>query len=258
MTLSAARASAADPRHIRRSRSWSQAWPIAMPVVLSLAAACAADASNFHLEPSAFDPTLLGALASSTASAADDGAAQASTNSTAEAAKSAAEAAAPAFGAADTWHFDLGGAYALEIGSDDNDAGTSGDLGIANIGAHWFVADGLSFGAFAEAIYASQDPDDAFGGGAGLLARWHFLREERFTLFLEGGCGFVVFDNETPPGGTHFSFTPRLGVGGTVRLSDTAQLEARVGWFHISNAQTGDDNPGYDSVAIGAGVSFAF
>ena len=217
---------------------------------LALGAGSVAAASSFRFEPTAADPTILGDLASPAADTAASGATQDAAPAT--------ESVAKAFGAADTWHFDLGGAYAISIGSDDNDAGTSGDLGIANIGAHWFVADGLSFGAFAEAIYASQDPDDAFGGGAGLLARWHFLREERFTLFVEGGCGFVVFDNETPPGGTHFNFTPRLGVGGTLRLSDTAQLEARVGWFHISNAQTGDDNPGYDSVAIGAGVSFAF
>jgi hypothetical protein len=223
---------------------------LGVSAALSLGAASAAAASNFRFEPTAADPTILGEIASSAADSTEAGAAQDAAPTT--------EPAAHAFGAADTWHFDLGGAYAISIGSDDNDAGTSGDLGIANLGAHWFVADGLSFGAFVEAIYASQDPDDAFGGGAGLLARWYFLREERFTLFFEGGCGFVVFDNETPPGGTNFNLTPRLGGGATLRLSDTAQLVARVGWFHISNAQTGDENPGYDSIAIGAGVSFAF
>lgn len=247
-TVSSPSAASQNRRQLveRRSPGRATCSAASAAAIAALVAVASAHAGGFRLEPTAVDPSLLSGLAPATA--ADDAAKV----------DAGAEPAPRAFGTADTWHFDLGGAYAIAIGSDDNDAGESGDLGIANLGAHWFVADGLSFGAFAEAIYASQDPDDAFGGGAGLLARWHFVREEGYTLFFEGGCGFVVFDNETPPGGSHFNFTPRLGGGATIRLSDTAQLVARVGWFHISNAQTGDDNPAYDSIAIGGGVSFEF
>jgi hypothetical protein len=35
-------------------------------------------------------------------------------------------------------------------------------------------------------------------------------------------------------------------------------LEARVGWFHVSNAQTADSNPGFDGAMFGLGLSFPF
>lgn len=248
-------ASAPSPRP-RALAAASPIRPLFAFIALSTAAIASdgAHASAFRLEPAGGDPEMLRGIAGvSDAALADPASSGAPSEATAS-----TDAPPRVFGAADSWHLDFGGSYALEVGSDDNDAGDSGGLGIANVGAHWFVADGLSFGAFAEAIYASQDPDDSFGGGLGLLARWYFAREASWTLFAEGGCGFVVFDNDTPPGGTDFNFTPRAGVGATIRLSDSAQLVGRVGWFHISNGQTGDDNPGYDSIAIGLGLALTF
>jgi hypothetical protein len=154
------------------------------------------------------------------------------------------------FAAADTANFEVIGTYA----NDFQDT----SLGLVDAGASWFVADGVSFGLFGEALYASQDPDDAWGGGGGALLRWHFLQRERFTIFAEAGCGLLATDGRLPSEGTEINFTPRVSVGATVELNATTQLLARVGWLHVSNAQTGDENSGIDALAVGLGLSFAF
>lgn len=160
-------------------------------------------------------------------------------------------AAAPAnrpYGAADTFELDIAAGPAFEF-----DGAT---LAVLDVGVHWFVADGLSFGAFAEAVYFDGETNDAGGGGVGLLARWHFLRGEDYTLFVEGGCAFVLFSDDIPDGGTEHDFTPRAAIGATYELSEGVRLVGKAGWFHISNAQTGPTNPGLDSVSVMVGLSF--
>jgi hypothetical protein len=157
---------------------------------------------------------------------------------------------APRFAAADTLNFEVIGTYA----NDFQDT----SIGLVDAGVSWFVADGVSFGLFGEALYASQDPDDAWGGGGGALVRWHFLQRDRYTLFVEAGCGLLATDGRLPSEGTEINFTPRASVGATVELNATTQLLARVGWLHVSNAQTGDENSGIDALAVGLGLSFAF
>ena len=168
-----------------------------------------------------------------------------------ESASTAAPATAPAnrpYGAADTFELDIAAGPAFEF-----DGAT---LAVLDVGVHWFVADGLSFGAFAEAVYFDGETNDAGGGGVGLLARWHFLRGEDYTLFVEGGCAFVLFSDDIPDGGTEHDFTPRAAIGATYELSEGVRLVGKAGWFHISNAQTGPTNPGLDSVSVMIGLSF--
>jgi len=153
-----------------------------------------------------------------------------------------------AYGTADSLEleFALGPAFA----SDDTSIGQFG------AGLHWFVADGISFGVFAEALYVDTNTSDAWGGGVGLLARWHFVRERDFSLFLEAGCGFALFSDDVPDGGTDHDFTPRAAIGATYAIADGVRVVGRAGWFHISNAQTGPSNPGLDSFAVTIGLSF--
>lgn len=195
----------------------------------------AALAEAFRLEPAIVDPTILGAMAgqSEVAPAAD--------------APKPAESAR-AYGSADTvdFEFTLGPCF-------DFDNTT---IGVLDVGVHWFVADGVSFGAFVEGLVIDAENDDSWGFGVGLLARWHFVREEKYSLFVEGGAGFAGFSDEVPSGGTDYDFTPRAAVGMTYELGDGARLVGKVGWFHISNAQTGPNNPGLDSLSVGIGLSF--
>lgn len=154
------------------------------------------------------------------------------------------------FGDADSTQFEVSAQVAFDF------HGTT--LGVLDAGVNWFVASSVSVGLFAEGVYASQTPDDALGGGGGVLLRWHFVREEKLSLFVEAGCGLLFLDNPVPTDGSETNFTPRAAFGATFAMSDTTRLVARVGWLHLSNAQTDSTNPGLDTLAIGLGLSFDF
>lgn len=160
------------------------------------------------------------------------------------------DGAASAFGAADTSVFSLTGSVAFDFDETE--------LAILNAGVDWFVADRVSFGVFGEGYLVSQDPDDALGAGAGVRVRWHFIAEERVSVFAEAGCGLAIFSDDVPADGSAFNFTPRASVGATFALDDATRLVAQAGWFHVSNAQTSDENPGIDALSVMLGVSWRF
>ena len=131
-------------------------------------------------------------------------------------------------------------------------------ISAVGVGLNWFVAERLSVGVFGEAMYVNQAGDNAAGGGAGVLLRWYFARLETFTLFGEAGVGFSAFDGRVPDDGTSVDFTPRAAIGAHIALDATTALSARVGWLHLSNAQTGENNPGIDTLAVSLGLHIAF
>lgn len=204
-------------------------------VALALCAfAETASAAAFKLEPTNLEPGVLGVALPQSAGGSQDAATQ-------------PHDGAKAYGSADTFDFEftLGPAFDLEETS----------IGILDVGAHWFVADGVSVGAFVEGLVIDAENDDSWGFGIGLLARWHFVRDEDFSLFVEAGVGFAGFSDEVPAGGTDYDFTPRAAFGMTYELGGGTRLVGKVGWFHISNGQTGPDNPGLDSVSAAIGLS---
>jgi len=212
--------------------------PVASIATLSsIFAAASASAGAFRLEPTIVDPSVLGSIA-----------AQSGAEAALSAPAQSAEANTRIYGSADTVDFELmlGPAFDLEETT----------IGVLDVGVHWFVADGVSFGAFVEGLVIDADDNDSWGFGAGLLARWHFVREEKYSLFIEGGAGFAGFSDEVPSGGSNYDFTPRAAFGMTYDLGDGARLVGKVGWFHISNGQTGPNNPGLDSVSVAIGLSF--
>jgi hypothetical protein len=128
----------------------------------------------------------------------------------------------------------------------------------AGVGLNWFVAERLSVGIFGEAMYVNQADENAVGGGGGVLFRWHFAQYEAVTLFGEVGVGFSFFDERVPADGTSVDFTPRAAVGAHLALDATTAVSARVGWLHLSNAQTGENNPGIDTLAVSLGLHIAY
>lgn len=221
-----------------------------MAAALVVAASAAAEGGPLfsaalpEFKPAIGDGALLGGLSRS-AGAGAEAEPQPQTEGIEE---TAVDAATPVYGAADSleFEFSIGPAF-------DSDETT---VGLLDAGVHWFVAEGVSVGAFAELLYFDADATEAWGGGLGLLARWHFVRERDFSLFIEGGCGFALFSDDVPDGGTEHDFTPRAAFGATYALSDGVRLVGKAGWFHISNAQTGPGNPGLDSFAVAIGLSF--
>ena len=205
----------------------------------------------FRYEPGAADPSAFPSL--------DQGASAAQGDAAAQGENSASNARTSLrFGAADSTAFEVNGSAASDFD------GVS--LGIVDAGVTWYVADGIGFGVFAEGLYASlgdgagagESGGDSWGGGGGALVRWIFVREESWSMFAEAGCGVVVSSEAIPDRGSTTNFTPRVNIGATFELSSTSALLVRAGWFHMSNAQTGDENDGVDAAAIGLGLSFAF
>jgi hypothetical protein len=154
------------------------------------------------------------------------------------------------FGAKDSWRWQV-------LGSWMNDFDAANQIE-AEWSASWFFMQDVSmdFGLSGDAIL--QPGTDAGGGGASLMFRWHFLARESWTLFADAGCGMLFTNEPVPSDGGRVNFTPRVGVGGTVDVGGDARLMAGVRWYHISNANTGQENPGRDSIQLFAGVSFPF
>ncbi len=138
------------------------------------------------------------------------------------------------------------------------------------IGVSWFAADGFSLDLAAEMYTIDASTPDvsprqtysATGGGGSIGVTWHFLEgrigDRDWSIFADAGVGLLWTGDDVPPGGTRLNFTPRAGVGGTLGLDDRTRLMLGLRWFHISNAQTGSDNPGIDALQVVAGLSFAF
>ncbi len=151
-------------------------------------------------------------------------------------------------GSASWW---MGGTAAAEIGITH--------LAFARGGVDWFVATDFSIGLQADLGWAATEGKD--GGmlvGVAPILRWHFLHRERWTLFAELGVGAAWTTVPIPEGGTRFNFTPQAGLGATWALDDRWRLRAAIGWFHMSNARTGSNNPGLDSVAVTIGIGRSF
>lgn len=128
----------------------------------------------------------------------------------------------------------------------------------AGAGVDWFVADGLSVGIFGEGLHVNQSGDNAVGIGAGVMVRWHVIERQSLSVFTEFGVGYALFDSPVPVDGVSGDFTPRAAIGMNLALDATTSLSMQAGWLHLSNAQTGENNPGVDTLAIGLGLRFEF
>ncbi|MFM8785272.1 MAG: acyloxyacyl hydrolase [Phycisphaerales bacterium] len=168
----------------------------------------------------------------------------------ADAAPAIAPAAAPVrFGAKDSWRLDLEGEWAGDLDAIN--------LGLSRIGVAWFFVDHFEVALYATLGGASEASTDAFVYGGDLEFRWHFLAFERWSVFASAGCGIIGATEPVPTGGTEFNFTPCAGGGVTFDVWEGTRLYLSARWFHISNASTSSNNPGFNGLGLWAGLSFA-
>jgi lipid A 3-O-deacylase len=108
--------------------------------------------------------------------------------------------------------------------------------------------------------YFVDHANDTGGGGVNLLPRWHFLARPQWSLYLDGGWGFIYTRDTLREPGTHFNFTVQGGLGATYRISDRIHPMLGFRWFHISNARIRgkDRNVGFDSPMFYLGVMSPF
>ena len=141
-------------------------------------------------------------------------------------------------------------------------AGTNFDQGwvaTGGFGVEWYPVRGLALGVRADGIgIGLKETPATAGAGLSLVMRWQFLLRERWSLYFDGGCGVAGFTSAVPRAGARLNFTPQLGLGGTVRIDDRLRLMGGVRWFHVSNGQTADSNPGVDMIVGYLGLTMPF
>lgn len=151
-----------------------------------------------------------------------------------------AQSAKPAFGTKDTWRWQV-----LLGGMTDFEAAEQVEFGFS---ASYFIIDNLSVDFQIEGDYIAQPVANAWGGGGTILFRWHFLAYQTWSLYADAGSGVIATTVNTPSGGTSFNFTPQAGAGVSFDLAQDLRLMVGARWYHISNANTGETNPGRNSL----------
>jgi hypothetical protein len=155
------------------------------------------------------------------------------------------------FGAAGNQRWSIHGGIGTEF--DDNN-----DQGFLGVGYSYFIADGLSLDLELNGWIFNQAIEDAIGLNFNVLFRWHFLMDRHWSLYLDGGAGLLVSDQDVPANGSSFNFTPQIGVGASFDIGGDLRLMAGARWHHISNANLYDQNPGRDTILGYVALSFPF
>jgi hypothetical protein len=155
------------------------------------------------------------------------------------------------FGTAHSTRWTLQGAYGFEPEH-------GSQMMLLGGGISYFLAEGFSINFELMGGGFWQTGPTAAGVNFNLLFRWHFLRKETWTIFLDGGAGFLFTSENVPKIGTNYNFTPQFGVGVSFDAGDTARILVGIRWQHISNANLSTPNPGRDSLEFWAGASFPF
>ena len=158
---------------------------------------------------------------------------------------------APAFGDQGTIRGQLGGTFA----SNFNDI----NLFLVNGSVSWFVLDGLSVDLELNAGYVNQsEGDDGVGGGAGLMIRWHMVRQPAWSFYGEFGVGMFFNSVDVPVGTGQVKFSPQFGFGVSFDVAHDLRMMVGARWVHLSNARTTSNNTGFDGLGLYAMLSFGF
>ncbi len=135
------------------------------------------------------------------------------------------------------------------------------DMEQLGLGLGYYLRDNFAITGELAGYYTRVDgynDPEAWGGGFNLNLRYHFLNYQRFSMFADIAGGVLGFQNDWPPGGTHFNFTARAGVGATYQLCDRAYLIGGTRFFHLSNGDRhgNDQNPSANGWEFYTGLLF--
>ena len=142
-----------------------------------------------------------------------------------------------------TWYLQGGAATTL-----DNQEPDPRRFGFVGVGISEFLFNRHSINFEFNTIYFDQPGENAVGFNLNLLMRWHFVKQENWTLFVDGGAGVMGTTNDVPRRAAGFNFTPQVGGGASIKLNEDQNLLFGLRWHHISHADTFGANPGRDSL----------
>ena len=127
-------------------------------------------------------------------------------------------------------------------------------------GGSYYFKDRLAISADVP-VYWARQKNPGIAAGFDLLVRWHWFERDHLSLYLDGGAGFLLADRNVPPRGTHFNFTPQVGIGVTYLLDDRTYLYCGTRFWHLSNAGIwgSNRNPSIDKSFMGyVGMGWRF
>lgn len=168
-----------------------------------------------------------------------------------EVAQDTAPETIPFYGEAGSRRWYVQGGGATNLDSDE-----TRNFGLAGAGISHFFLDGNSINLELNGMAFDQPGDDAVGLNLAAILRWDFIRQQNWSLYIDGGAGLLGTTDSVPSDGSSFNFTPQVGGGATIRLNERNRLMVGVRWHHISNANTFDSNPGQDLIFGYVGINF--
>jgi len=136
---------------------------------------------------------------------------------------------------------------------------TSHQVYSGHVGLGYYFIDYLSLNVETLGYFVDHARNTG-GGGIDLIPRCHFLVRDEWSLYLDGGWGFIYTRDTLRDPGTHFNFTVQAGPGATYRFTDRFNAMMGYRWFHISNARIRgkNRNVGFDSPMFYLGVMSVF
>lgn len=133
------------------------------------------------------------------------------------------------------------------------------ELYLARGGIDWWLESDFSLGLQLDVGGVTLEGRDAtWLVGVAPIMRWRFLERDAWSMYADLGVGVAWTGESVPIGGTSFNFTPQAGIGAEFRLGSSVSGRIGLGWYHMSNARTGSNNPGLDAVSVSLGLSLSF
>lgn len=159
------------------------------------------------------------------------------------------------------WGIFSGYGFTQEISS------SAADTDIFSVGLRWSHLWGEKFGGFfrghpafgielVPVISLIEDERTTWAAGFNLLYEHHFSSRNRVRPVWKIGAGFLYANREIPEGETQHNFSLLTDFGVDVMVSDRMALFLGYRFHHLSNADTGDRNPGLNAHTMMFGLSF--
>ena len=121
-----------------------------------------------------------------------------------------------------------------------------------DIGGGWLRGN-LEYGFSVGPLFVQFAPVRTYGGGfEPVVLRWNSgVRRGRLAPFIEVGGGGLFSNKNLPPvNSSQVNFTARAGAGVQILTQRHRAVDIGCRWSHISNANLGTQNPGFNGVQV--------